>query len=347
MAEADANPYAPPVAETQPLRERFPNPDVQLDRGKVLGAGITLIVMGGLQLLAAAALAMIGLDRIQMAGVIAVAALIEGTVTITLGIFTLRNSYPAAVTGLVLSSIGLALALISINPLAIGIRVAIVVLVYRGVSALKGVNLRIAAEAQPNPLTAYYHHFVPLLARVMAADGHLDRRERAKIVEVCDAMNISSYEQRQLIERAAAPQAFDVAEHTRAYAARAREIGLVNPQRQLLVAAIAVAGADGVIVEAEGKMLREIGAALGTPADEVDALVEQQRAKLAELTPELARKLLNVQPDAPPEHVKASYEALRKDLEARSYEHLGHALGREVAERRAVVERAYQLLQAA
>ena len=41
-----------------------------------------------------------------------------------------------------------------------------------------------------------------VLVRVMAVDGHIDRRERLKISNICNNMNISHYERNYLINRA-------------------------------------------------------------------------------------------------------------------------------------------------
>ena len=340
----DTNPYAPPASADLPPQQRFPNPHVPADRRRVLGAGVTLIVLGGLQLLGGIALAAGGLD-VPLASVLGLVTAGEGVLNLVLGILTLRNSYAAAVTGLVLSILGLLGTLLSFNLIGIIIRGVVVGLIAGGVSALRNVNLRIAVATQENPLVAYYHYFVPLLTRVMAADGHLDLRERQKIVEVCNGMSISAYEQRRLIERASAPQAFDAAEVTRRYLEAARQVGLPSPERQLLIAAVAVAGADGVLAEAEERLIRDMGKTMAVSSGEIDALIAQQQLSMDELTPVLARRLLNVSPNQPFEQITASYQRLAGDLQKQSFSHLGAKLGEIAERRRQVLDRAYALLQ--
>lgn len=342
------NPYAPPSASTTPtaqLADAYPNPDERADRGKVLGAGITLIILGALQLLVGLVVAGGGL-RVggSAAQLIGIATLVEGVVTLTLGIFTLRNSYGAAMAGLVLACIGLALNVLSLNMVAIAIRGAVVALVARGVSALRSINQRVASGQPTTPLTAYYHELIPLLVRVMAADGHLDRRERKKIGEICDAMRISRYEQHRLIGQASRSTTFDVRASVQRYLQLARQIKLPTPEEQLLMAAVAVAGADGVFESAEVELIKEIGAAAGMGAEDVEWRVSMAQAKLGSLDSSLAREILNVGPEANPETIETSYQTLCRELAPDAYGHLGERMSGFVRERVAVLDRAKDLL---
>jgi tellurite resistance protein len=345
MAE---NPYAPPSATTSPtaqIADAFPNPDERSDRNKVLGAGITLIILGALQLLAGLVLAGGGLrlggSTAQIIGILTVA---EGAVTLTLGIFTLKNSYGAAMGGLVLACIGLGLNVLSLNMIAIAIRGAVVALVARGVSALRSINNRVAAGTPATPLTAYYHELIPIMVRVMAADGHLDRRERKKIGEVCDAMRISRYEQHRLIGQASRSTTFDVRASVQRYLQLARQIRLPTPEEQLLMAAIAVAGADGVFEAAEEQLIKEIGAAAGMSAEDIEWRVTMAKAKLGSLDSSLAREILNVDQSASPEAIETSYQTLCRELAPEAYGHLGQGMSGFVRQRVAVLDRAKDLL---
>ncbi len=346
MAE---NPYAPPSATTTPttqIADAFPNPDERRDRGKVLTAGVTLVILGSLQLLVGLLISAGGV--LQSAGSAAeffgIATLIEGAITLTLGIFTLKNAYGAAMTGLVLASVGLVLSLLSLNILAIAIRAGVVALVARGVSALRSVNQRIAQGTPATPLTAYYHELIPLMVRVMAADGHLDRRERKKIGEVCDAMRISRYEQQRLVGQASRSTTFDVRTSVQRYLQLARQIQLPTPEEQLLMAAVAVAGADGVFEAAEVCLIKEIGAAAGMSSEDIEWRIVMAKAKLGSLDSSLAREILNVSQDATPETIEASYQTLYHELTPHAYGHLGERMSSFVKERIAVLDRAKDLL---
>lgn len=334
------NPYAPPRADS--LLERYPNPHVKADRGKVIAAGVALIVVGLLQLGLGAALTGFGVYG-QRGLYLVLATGIEGLLSVALGIFTLRNAYGAAVTGVVLNGFGLLLAVFTGNLGAIGVRLVLLIIVGAGALALRKINRRVDSGVSGSPLTTYYHHVVPLLVRVMAADGHLDQRERQKIREVCDAMQISRYEQQRLIEQSARATAFDVRARARSYLAEARQLGLSAPEQQLIVAALAVAGADGVIVEPERELIEQIGEALGLAAEDVAAQLATYEAELRDLDAVGARKLLGLGPAAGDAEIEKAYQRLAAVLEPQAYGHLGAQLGRHVQERAEVLRRAREL----
>lgn len=355
------NPYSPPVEGAGPLVQRFPNPNAHADRGKVAGAGVTLIIVGCLQLLMGLALAG-GALKMRYADVLGIATLVEGVITLICGIMTLRNSYGAAVFGLVLSCIGLLLSVLSFNLIGIGIRTAIVILVGRGVNAIKQINSRImyhsavatmpppAAPApapkpaeQANPLVAYYHHFVTLLVQVMGADGHLDRRERQKIAQICDAMSISEYERERVIQNAERhPVA--VGQQAKSYLALAEQLAVSSPKWQLMVAAVAVASADGVIAEAEEKVILEIGRALGLPSEEIWPVLAEEQVDLDKLSTDQARNLLNVKEDATADQIEQAHSTLSAELAKGDYAHLGQRLTQFLVERQKVLDRAKEVL---
>jgi uncharacterized tellurite resistance protein B-like protein len=340
------NPYAPPTESSPAIVDRYPNDSMNVDRGKVTGAGVTLIIIGALQLVAGLALYSGALGHIPNIKIIGIGAAIEGVLNILLGILTLKNSYPAAVIGLVLNSLALLVTLLSLNIIGIAIRGAAVAVIARGVGALKGINNRIAEPVQQNPLTAYYHHLIPLLVRVIGADGHLDRRERGKIAVICNAMQISRYEEHRLVNAATKQGGtLDIRDAVDKYLTRARTIQLPNPEHQLITAAIAVAGADGVIVAEEEQVIYQIGDALRLSREDVAARLAAHRAKLDHLDINMAREILNVTANALPEEIEASYNTIKSEMQPQNYAHLGSNLGDYVNQRAAILEKAVQLLR--
>jgi hypothetical protein len=110
------------------------------------------------------------------------------------------------------------------------------------------------------------------------------------------------------------------------------------------MAAAAVASADGVIGDAEEAELNALGRALDLEADQVSQVIAQHRARFEELTPETARELLNVDASATQMELRDAYRAVIDDLELDDYDHLGQGLVDYAEKRRALVERAYELL---
>ena len=226
-------------------------------------------------------------------------------------------------------------------------RSAILAVVAKGVNALKAINARIDAPKQQSPLVEYYHHFVPLLGWVMTADGHMDRRERAKIATICNTMGISPYERDRLLRRATSPQNFDVNAQTARYLELARAIDLATPDWQLLIAAVAVAGADGVVADGEAHVIREIGAAAGIDPEDVNGLLAQATVTPAEMDREQARQLLAVDEAASPATIEAAHKSLSEGLAQGHYGHLGQRLEAFVEARREILDRARALLSPA
>jgi len=393
----------PSTDATDSVIERHPNAYVASDHGMVTWAGGLLIAAGAVELAFAIALiarpGFLGqLDEI-VRNILIFAALGEGWVILACGVLTLRNWYAAAVTGLVLMCLALAVwvANVVLVGLAVGfddsafftdlvvtgIRVLLVVVVAYGVGAVKRINQRIGwygelalrpptpaspedrwaparaaagasakavagttpPESVPaNPLIPYYHLFIRLLVRVMRADGLLDRRERLKIAEVCDAMQISSYERDRVILAAGLDPASDIEEQTRRYVEAAEALEIPGPRWQLVLAAIGVAGADGVIELSEQQVVLDIGAAVGIAEGEIRTILDQQVVDPDHLDAEEARRLLALPEGATPGEIEGAHESLSSSFAEGDYLHLGGRLEDFVTERQRVLDGARAVL---
>lgn len=318
--------------------ERHGNPHITKDHAKVAVAGGLLIAVGLLQV----GLAVFSIALPEGLAWRAAVAL-GGVLSVGLGVSTLRNVYGAAVAGVALHALGLLLTVSMGEVFGIGIHAVMLVVVGAGALALREINRRVDGGAVSGPLTAYYHQLVALLVRAMAADGQLDRRERQKIQQVCDAMQISRYEQQRLIEGAARATAFDVRASARSYLAEARRLGVSTPEQELIVVALAVAGADGEIAAPERELIVQMALALDVSAADVDLQAALHGAELTDLDEVGARKLLGVDGTASKSDVEAAYQRRLVGLDASGYAHLGERLGRYVAGRAAVLHRAREL----
>ena len=325
---------------SEPLELKYENASIEDDRRKVVIAGVMLMFIAVLQVL----FAFVVLADAGLPEWLYYVTMIEAAVTLVLGIFVLRNSFVALTVALVLQGLGAVSVLISFNVVGIAIKAGILVVLWRAREAIQRINLRIDAPEQPNPLVAWYHEFIPLMVRVMSADGHIDHREKQKIAEICNSMKISEYERDRVLGRdddANTP----VQKLIDRYTVKSKAVGMANPMHKVVVAAVVVAGADGIIVPEEEKLIREIGAAGGMDAAEVEALLAQHRAKLEDIDAETARKLLNVDADADAEAIRESYEAFAAELREPSFSHVGSAMEKYAGERLKMLDKAYAILR--
>ena len=236
------------------------------------------------------------------------------------------------------------MAVLSGNILAIVIRTPIWIAVLSGYQALKRIDTRVAKPEQTSPLTQYYHYVIPLLVHVMRSDQHIDPRERTKIYEACNQMNISSYERRRLVEEAIRRPSINVDIMVRRYLVSSRAIGQPSPERKLLLMALSVAEADGILLPQEVDAVHEIGRALGVPKDEVESLLLEHIPDEGPLSEERARYVLGVPKTASPWDIESAYQTLLKDLDPAEYAHIGALIAHQVKQRRALVEQAYAVV---
>ncbi len=321
------------------------NPNIAGDQGKVTGAAFALVLVGLLVILGGFFILSGGMPEFKGLEWLGFVSLAEGALLVMTGAFTFNNDFWAVQLGYRLSLFGLVMAVASMNPLAVALRAIVIFFVVRGRDALSGVNERIDAPMQMSDLTEYYHHLVPLLAHVMLADGHVDRRERRKIRAVCDSMKISAYEQQRLVKQATTAESIDPVPHVAEYLRLAISVGVKKPGEQLLVAAVEVAASDGVLDDDEVKVIRALGAAASVPPEKVESLIDQHGAELQDLTPELARRLLNLgEGEADESIIRGAHDDLVDELDPKRFEHLGRRLSDRVAARRQAVERAFDVL---
>lgn len=236
-------------------------------------------------------------------------------------------------------------ALFSLNPVLIVINVVGFLWILQGYWTLRSMDRRIAEADQSHPAVDYYHRLIPLLVRVMAADGHLDRRERKKIYTLCDSMKISRYEQQTLVRQSLKYADNAIAPLIDGYLAVARKIGFVTPDRKLLSAALAVASVDGVLAPEEVALLKTIGQHLHLPDSAVDAMLHQQKARLEHIDAAAAAQILDVPSNATAEQINEAYRSFLQDFEAEQYASVGQKLLAHIQRRKQAVERAYEVLQ--
>ncbi len=324
---------------------RFPNENVRGDSSRVLVAGTVMICSGAIQVI-------LGVLKLSLlAGAtdgaleqgFAILSLIAGAMTVVLGTAALRNDYDAAQFALYTALTCAVVEIFSFDLLLSVMNAAVLGVLLWAVRGLRQVNARIAAPEQKNPLTGLYHHLLPLLVHAMKIDGHVDRRERRRISQICDSMNISHYEQARLIDTAAEDE-IDLQAHVTGYLSAAERAEVSGPKFQLMVACMAVVGADGVVAREEEALIREIAKAAGLRARDAEQLLRNQQTKLQQMTPGTARAVLGLEGEQDYASVKAAYDELSAELE-RDFSHLGQGLTVYVAERKTILDEALRLLR--
>jgi len=209
--------------------------------------------------------------------------------------------------------------------------------------ALRKVDEEIATPDKSDPLEAYYHNLLHLLVRVMRADGHCDRRELSKIARLCNDLNLSDYERDLVIASANEHPPEPLKDVVIRYRIAADVAQIPDPAQSLIVAALAVATADGVLVDEERTVIEDMAKHLNVNA----ALFEAALAAHAppdHMSEDYARSLLNVTARADAPEIEAAHQSLRSELHAAHYNHLGSRLAKIVNERLILVDDAYNLL---
>ncbi len=209
--------------------------------------------------------------------------------------------------------------------------------------ALRKVDEEIATPDKSDPLEAYYHNLLALLVRVMGADGHCDRRELSKISRLCNNMNLSDYERDLVITSANDHPPEPLEDVVLRYRIAAEVAQIPDPAESLIVAALAVATADGILVPEERAVLEDMAKLLDVNANLYEAALAAH-ATPSKLDEETARSLLNVTPDDSAKALEAAYRSLRTELHAAHYNHLGSHLADTLTQRLILVDEAYDLL---
>lgn len=361
-ADERPSPTPSPPGVPSPWERRFPEETVSVEKNKVTAAAFGLVLMAVVQIL-------IGILHMPTvltgrgSNIVLLHMLVPEHANEFLGFALFGVATLALVcSGVLARSPSMLVALVALIATASGFIVLVIVghwigavvtagaklLVLNAILSLRRMKHMVWEEAERNPLVAHYRLLVRLLVRMMAADRHVDRREAETIMRVCNSLRISKDAQRQFVEEAldeVEGEASELEPHARRYLELADEAGIPHPQRTALMAAAAVASADGVIGDVEEAELHSLGSALQLEEAEVSRVIAQHRARLNELTPELARQLLNVDHSATELDLQEAYRAVIDDLQIDDYDHLGKGLVDYAEQRRAIVERAYELLK--
>jgi tellurite resistance protein len=209
--------------------------------------------------------------------------------------------------------------------------------------ALRKVDAEIATPHKSDPLEAYYHNLLGLLVRVMRADGHCDRRELSKISRLCNDMNLSDYERDLVVTSANEHPAEPLEDVVMRYRIAAEVAQIPDPTQSLVVAALAVATADGILVPEERAVLEDLAKLLDVDAALFEAALGPH-APPDSMNEDFARSLLNVTENDPAETVAEAYRSLRSELHAAHYTHLGSHLAQTLNKRLLLVDEAHDLL---
>lgn len=324
------------------------NANIWLDQKSVIYATLALVVVGILQtvfgiLALGQVISLFSENTSRWVGRL---SLLGAAILFVTALGTYFNRSEFAKVGVAVAAINLFVSLMSLKPVLIVISIVFFFFILHGYLTLRRIDKRVKATQQENPLVAFYHSLIPVLVKVMAADGHVDRRERKKIYELCDSMKISRYEQQALIRNALKYKNSDIHQLVENYLAAANRAQLSSPKRKLLSAAFAVAGADGIFVDEEIGLLREICSGLSVTAGSVDAMLRQQQSQLENVDAATAREILGVEEDATDEQVRNAYMAFMQDFETEQYADVGERLRNHILKRQGAVEKAYQVLQA-
>lgn len=276
---------------------------------------------------------------------------VSGVLIVLAGLMAFYRSRLAAYAALIGCIASLVLLALRQSWVGVVFQAGAITLVIVGIRALHAMRARLAAEGDRNPLVAQYRDLLKLLVRMMAADEHIDRRECAEVMKVCDSLKISRKLQKQFLEEALDDyddgKLGDLDTIAERYRQKAESSGLPHPNRTALMAAAAVAAADGVFGAEEQQELERLGSALGASPRDVEAIIVEQKAKLEKLTPELARQLLGLEPGATPLELDEAYAALRDDLNPTDFAHVGESLQLVAKERLELVDKAYATLREA
>ncbi len=274
-------------------------------------------------------------------------SLLGALVLFATAVGTYLNRSEFAKVGTAVAGINVLVSLMSLKPILIVLSLVFFFFILHGYITLRRIDTRVQATQQENPLVEYYHRLIPVLVRVMAADGHIDRRERKKVYELCDSMKLSRYEQQALVRNALKYKDTDLQTLVDNYLEVAQRVKLRSPQRKLMSAAFAVASADGIFVNEEIALLRQIGRGLGVRAGTVDAMVRQQKSHLENIDLSTAHEILGVEEGANEEQIRNAYMAFMQDFETEQYANVGERLQQHILQRKGAVEKAFQVLQTA
>jgi tellurite resistance protein len=286
----------------------------------------------------------VGLASPLIWSIYAVILLVLAALNAVLAVACLKHMIRAPQLAFHLSLVGCAASLITGHWLAIGVSGVAAGLLWHNHMAFKMMIARVVEPEKKDPLEAYYHNLLQLLVWVMRADGHCDRRELRKIKTTCNAMHMSSWERDFVLRSANVDDRAELKTASKRYLQSAGAAGISDPGDQLIVVALAVAGADGVVVEQEEQAVRQLAKLVAVKEPFVDTLLQQQKLHLEALDVDRARALLHVDADATPDAVTEAHDTLATELQGSQYDHLGTGFASTLQARLDVLTRARDLL---
>ena len=219
-----------------------------------------------------------------------------------------------------------------------------VVVLYQAYRSMTAARLATPARAAQDPLKDHCQSLIVLMARVMAADGHIDPRERKIVMGLFEGAGLSSGDIAQAMDRAIGDteKALELAVFE--YVESAKAIALDDVLQALIAALTTVAGSDGVLSPGEERVIREIARTSGLEDRSVDAHLAQMRADLSQMSADVAAGVLGVAPGATPEEIEAAHRSLTRDIESCTVKHLGERVVEHQEQRRKALERAREAL---
>ncbi len=240
---------------------------------------------------------------------------------------------------------GALVSLLSWRILGLGVDVVSWGLVWVGLGALERVLEHAESQKPPDPKVECYHHLVPILVRLMTAEGDVDRRELQRIKDICDPVDITAYEHDYLAHRAQREQEYTLKDLVVGYLKAAKKVVGLHPRHSLLAASLAVVEADGVIALGEVRLLREISDLLGYEPEQFERIMRQMRMRIDQMDLSRAAHLLGVSEDATRAEIEQAHRRLLQDFLG---VHHGAAFGDKIEEilqkRRDILEQAYMMM---
>lgn len=227
----------------------------------------------------------------------------------------------------------------------VGVDVVAWGLVWVGLGALERVLEHAESQKPPDPKVECYHHLVPILVRLMTAEGDVDRRELQRIKEICDPVDITVYEHDYLAHRAQREQEYPLGDLVKGYLKAAKKVAGLHPRHSLLAASLAVVEADGVIALGEVRLLREISDLLGYEPEQFERIMRQMRMRIEQMDLARAAHLLGVSEEATRAEIEQAHRRLLQDfLGVRHGAAFGDKIEEILQKRRDILEQAYMMM---
>jgi uncharacterized tellurite resistance protein B-like protein len=340
------------MSHVSPYLEKYPNPFVLEDQKRVKTAVVTLWIFGVLNLLGGVVVAVaadklaagsrLTADLFVWAGVITV---VMGFVYVGLAMgISSKQSLGAAKAAFIICCIELGFGVLSFNIITIALNVVKVVLVYRGYKSLQIIVSRVDQPEQENPVTAYYHAFIPLLVHVMMADQVISNEEIKAMEKMCDSVDLSDLERARIFDRAKTDKA-PITELVERYMDAAQKMGMQHPVEHLMEAITKMAAADRVFRESERQVIRKIGITAGMDTAAIERKIREATSKMTIEGAAEARELFDLDADFDQATLEAAYRNKMAQSDPAQFAHLGRDVVAKIEQRREALKRAYATLK--